>query len=105
MIPIEEFLFLVNSSNYSKRQMDYIYSPIEEVEKPTVKQLEKLLDKAESINDYKVYYQLIEKWGDWVLENLKDPFYSEKNINHLTKGAEALNNGEGVEHELIEDDD
>ncbi|MDR2870869.1 MAG: type II toxin-antitoxin system RelB/DinJ family antitoxin [Deferribacteraceae bacterium] len=32
-----------------------------------------------------------------------DPFYSESNIAHLERGVKALNAGEGVEHELIED--
>ena len=34
-----------------------------------------------------------------------DPFYSESNLAHLRRGAEALNNGKGVEHELVEDDE
>ncbi len=35
----------------------------------------------------------------------KDPFYSESNMKHLQRGAEALNAGMGVEHDLIEVDD
>ena len=31
-----------------------------------------------------------------------DTFYSESNISHLKQGIAALNDGEGVEHELIE---
>ena len=31
-----------------------------------------------------------------------DPFYSDSNMSHLRRGADALNAGEGVEHELIE---
>ncbi|MFI3213703.1 MAG: type II toxin-antitoxin system RelB/DinJ family antitoxin [Eubacteriales bacterium] len=34
-----------------------------------------------------------------------DPFYSEANMNHLRKGIMALDNGEGVEHEIIEVED
>ena len=34
-----------------------------------------------------------------------DMFYSESNMKHLLRGAEALNAGKGTEHELIEDDD
>ena len=34
-----------------------------------------------------------------------DPFYSEININRIRRGIEALNNGEGLERELIEVDD
>ena len=33
-----------------------------------------------------------------------DPFWSESNMAHLKRGVEALNAGQGVEHELIEDD-
>ena len=34
-----------------------------------------------------------------------DPFYSESNLAHLRRGAKALDEGMGVEHELLEDDD
>ena len=34
-----------------------------------------------------------------------DPFYSPSNMAHLKRGIAALNNGQGTEHELIEDDD
>ena len=33
-----------------------------------------------------------------------DPFYSESNMAHLRRGIAALNAGQGVAHELIEDD-
>ncbi|MBR6701033.1 MAG: type II toxin-antitoxin system RelB/DinJ family antitoxin [Firmicutes bacterium] len=33
-----------------------------------------------------------------------DPFYSESNLEHLRRGIKALNEGKGVEHELIEED-
>ena len=31
-----------------------------------------------------------------------DPFYSESNLAHLRRGVAALNNGQGVEHDIIE---
>ena len=31
-----------------------------------------------------------------------DPFYSESNMAHLRRGMEALNEGKGVEHDMIE---
>ncbi|MCD7884799.1 MAG: type II toxin-antitoxin system RelB/DinJ family antitoxin [Lachnospiraceae bacterium] len=34
-----------------------------------------------------------------------DPFYSDSNMAHLRRGVAALNAGEGVEHELIEEDE
>ena len=34
-----------------------------------------------------------------------DPFYSESNMAHLRRGMEALNEGKGVEHEIIERDE
>ena len=34
-----------------------------------------------------------------------DPFYSESNMAHLRRGAQALNAGKGVEHDLIEVDE
>lgn len=33
-----------------------------------------------------------------------DPFYSESNMEHLRRGAAALDAGQGQEHELIEDE-
>ena len=37
------------------------------------------------------------------IEISPDPFYSESNMAHLREGIAALNAGQGVEHELIED--
>ena len=34
-----------------------------------------------------------------------NPFYSESNMAHLRRGAEALNAGKGVEHDIIEVDE
>ena len=34
-----------------------------------------------------------------------DPFYSESNMAHLRRGVEALNAGNGVEHDIIEADE
>lgn len=34
-----------------------------------------------------------------------DPFYSESNMAHLRRGAEAMNAGNGVEHDIIEVDE
>ena len=31
-----------------------------------------------------------------------DPFYSESNIAHLRRGIAALNNGQGIERDIIE---
>ena len=31
-----------------------------------------------------------------------DPFYSESNLAHLRRGVVALNNGQGVMHDIIE---
>ena len=31
-----------------------------------------------------------------------DPFYSESNLAYLRRGLAALNNGQGVEHDIIE---
>ncbi|MCC8138574.1 MAG: type II toxin-antitoxin system antitoxin, RelB/DinJ family [Clostridiales bacterium] len=33
-----------------------------------------------------------------------DPFYSDSNMAHLRRGVAALNAGEGIEHELIEEE-
>ena len=37
--------------------------------------------------------------------NVVDPFYSESNMAHLMRGVKALNEGKGVEHEMIEVED
>ena len=34
-----------------------------------------------------------------------DPFYSDSNMAHLQRGVNALNAGNGIEHELIEAED
>lgn len=34
-----------------------------------------------------------------------DPFYSDSNMAHLQRGIEALNEGRGVEHDIIEVDE
>jgi len=34
-----------------------------------------------------------------------DPFYSESNLAHLRRGIDAINSGEGKEHEIIEVDE
>lgn len=34
-----------------------------------------------------------------------DPFYSESNVAHLKRGIQALNEGKGVEHDIIEVDE
>ena len=34
-----------------------------------------------------------------------DPFYSESNMAHLRRGATSLNEGKGVEHKSIEEED
>lgn len=31
-----------------------------------------------------------------------DPFFSESNLEHLYRGIDALNSGQGKEHEIIE---
>ena len=33
-----------------------------------------------------------------------DPFYSASNLAHLRRGIDALDAGNGVEHEIIEDE-
>ncbi len=37
-----------------------------------------------------------------VTEKPKDPFYSSENLKFIEDGVRALDNGEGVEHDLIE---
>ncbi len=42
---------------------------------------------------------------NWTSESKDDDlFYSKSNIAHLERGIKALNEGKGVEHELIEVD-
>ena len=36
---------------------------------------------------------------------VNDPFYSKSNMKFLKKGIKALNEGKGVPHELIEEDE
>jgi DNA-damage-inducible protein J len=39
-----------------------------------------------------------------VFELKDDPFYSKSNMEHLMRGVKALNEGKGVEHDIIEVD-
>ena len=66
---LDEGFAMINSMNYSKRQMEYIYQPVEKVTNPTKRQLHNLLDKAELIKDYYTFNHIIEKWGKWVAAN------------------------------------
>lgn len=51
-----------------------------------------------------VFLRQAVRQGSIPFEIKTDPFYSESNMAHLLRGIEALNNGKGVEHELIEVD-
>ena len=46
--------------------------------------------------------QVLQSWTP--KDNNDDLFYSPSNIAHLERGLKALNEGKGVEHELIEVD-
>lgn len=46
--------------------------------------------------------QTLQNWAS--KDSDEDLFYSKSNIAHLERGVEALNNGLGAEHELIEAD-
>ena len=46
--------------------------------------------------------QTLQNWAS--KDSDEDLFYSKSNIAHLERGVTALNNGLGVEHELIEAD-
>lgn len=52
-----------------------------------------------------VFLRQAVRQGGIPFEIKTDPFYSEKNMEHLLRGIEALNSGKGVEHELIEVDE
>ena len=38
-------------------------------------------------------------------EIFTDPFYSDSNMAYLRRGVEAINNGEGTEHDIIDADE
>ena len=46
--------------------------------------------------------QVLQNWAS--KDSSDDLFYSKSNIAHLERGIKALNEGKGVEHELIEVD-
>ncbi|MBQ3824927.1 MAG: hypothetical protein II811_02195 [Spirochaetaceae bacterium] len=46
--------------------------------------------------------QVLQNWAS--KDSSGDLFYSKSNIAHLERGIKALNEGKGVEHELIEVD-
>jgi len=49
-----------------------------------------------------VHAVLREKKLPFEVATEKDLFYSESNLAHLRRGVIALNNGEGIEHDIIE---
>ena len=53
---------------------------------------------TQSMENYQMDSELKKK-----SEIAAEPFYSETNMEHLRRGIAALNDGHGVEHELIED--
>lgn len=46
-----------------------------------------------------------EKIEGLTIENWIDPFYSESNQAHLSRGIAALNSGKGIKHDIIEADE
>ena len=48
---------------------------------------------------------LPDEYADLPLPNLKDPFFSQENQAYLQKSIEALRNGKGTPHDLIETDE
>ena len=40
----------------------------------------------------------------FTIESAEDPFYSEANMAHLRQAIKELNEGKGVEHEIVEVD-
>ena len=64
-------IYLIDSQNYSDRQLEYIYIPVEEVRNPKIDELDKLLDKSEKIQDWRTYYAIIDKWGNFVISQQK----------------------------------
>lgn len=53
---------------------------------------------------FNIYAKKVGKERRIPFEVTADPFYSESNMAHLRRGIKALNEGKGVEHELIEED-
>ena len=54
---------------------------------------------------FNIYAKKIAREHRIPFELSADPFYSESNLAFLREGIEALNAGEGIEHELIEVDE
>ena len=55
-----------------------------------------------SYNQCVLLTQALQNWTS--KDSSDDLFYSKSNIAHLERGIKALNEGKGVEHELIEVD-
>lgn len=60
--------YLIDSHNYTFKQMQYLYLPVEEMPNPRTNGIYKLVEKAESINDWLNEEELLEKWGLWCFE-------------------------------------
>lgn len=61
--------YLIDSQNYTFRQLQYLYLPVEEMPNPRPNEIYKLSEKAESMNDWLNEEKLLEKWGRWCFEH------------------------------------
>lgn len=60
--------YLIDSQNYTFKQLQYLYLPVEEMPNPRPHEIYKLSEKAESMNDWLNGEKILEKWGPWCCE-------------------------------------
>lgn len=63
--------YLIDCQNYTFKQLQYLYLPVEDMPNPRVHEICKLSEKAENLNDFLNDYKILEKWGPWVREHKK----------------------------------
>ena len=61
--------YLIDSYNYTFKQLQYLYLPIEDVPNPRPHEIYKLLEKVERIDDWVNAYKIMDKWGAWCCEH------------------------------------
>ena len=77
------------------------------MEKKKKKEMEKVCaDMGMSMTTaFTIFAKTVTRERKIPFEVTADPFYSENNLSHLRRGIKALNEGKGIEHDLIEDEE
>lgn len=63
---IYEIKRMADSMIFTKRQMEYLYLPVNEVENPTATEIDSLMSKIEQMGDNATFLNTFDKWKDYI---------------------------------------